>query len=60
MASASRLNVLALSSGTIRDLAGNNATLTHSAVSDNNSFMVDNTAPMVNEFTISDTDALGR
>ncbi|MEZ7973881.1 MAG: Ig-like domain-containing protein, partial [SAR324 cluster bacterium] len=38
-------NVLALNSGTIRDAAGNNATLTHSALSDNSSYMVDTTAP---------------
>ena len=48
-------NVLALSSGTIRDLAGNNATITHSAVSSNTSYKVDNTAPTVNSFTISET-----
>jgi photosystem II stability/assembly factor-like uncharacterized protein len=48
-------NVLALSSGTIKDLAGNNATLTHSAVLDNTSYKVDNTAPTVNSFTISET-----
>ena len=49
-------DVLALTGGTIRDPAGNNATdLTHSAVSDNSSYMVDNTVPTVNSFTISDT-----
>ncbi|NWJ90769.1 hypothetical protein HX856_06025, partial [Marine Group I thaumarchaeote] len=34
-------NALALNSGTIRDAAGNNATLTHSSVADNSSYMVD-------------------
>ena len=48
-------NVLALNSGTIRDAAGNNAILTHSAVSDNESYMVDTTAPTVNSFTLSDS-----
>jgi len=46
-------NALALNNGTIRDLAGNNATLTHSLVSDNNSYMVDNTAPTVNSVAIT-------
>ena len=50
-----RANALALNNGTIRDLAGNNATLTHSAVSDNNSYMVDTDAPRVDNFTLSDT-----
>jgi len=50
-----RANALALNSGTISDLAGNNATLTHSAVSDNNSYMVDTEAPRVDNFTLSDT-----
>jgi hypothetical protein len=48
-------NVLALNSGTIRDAAGNNATLTHSAVSANTSYKVDTTAPSVSTFTLSDT-----
>ena len=38
-------NSLALNSGTISDAAGNAATLTHSAVSDNASYLVDTTAP---------------
>ena len=51
-----RANALALNSGsTIMDPAGNNATLTHSAVSDNNSYMVDTEAPRVDNFTLSDT-----
>jgi hypothetical protein len=50
-----RANVLALNSGTISDLAGNNATnLNHSAVSNNSSYMVDNTVPTVKSFTNSD------
>jgi hypothetical protein len=48
-------DVLALNSGTIRDAAGNNATLTHSAVSANTSYKVDTQAPSVNTFTLSDT-----
>jgi hypothetical protein len=44
-----------LNSGTIRDAAGNNATLTHSAVLANTSYKVDTTAPSVNSFTLSDT-----
>ncbi len=43
-----RANALALNSGTIRDAAGNNATLTHNAVSDNASYKVDTTAPTAN------------
>ena len=39
------LNSLALAGGTLKDAAGNNATLTHSAVADNASFLVDTTAP---------------
>ncbi|SVC88253.1 uncharacterized protein METZ01_LOCUS341107, partial [marine metagenome] len=50
-------NVLALNSGTIRDAAGNNATLTHSAVSANTSYKVDTTAPTAN-FTAA-TDDVG-
>jgi hypothetical protein len=50
-------NVLALNSGTIRDAAGNNATLTHSAVSANASYKVDTTAPTAN-FTKA-TDNVG-
>jgi len=49
-------DTLALNSGTIRDPAHNNATLTHSAVSDNSSVKVDTTAPSVDNFTISDTE----
>jgi photosystem II stability/assembly factor-like uncharacterized protein len=50
-----RANALALDNGTIRDLAGNNATLTHSAVDNNSSYKVDTEAPRVDNFTLSDT-----
>ena len=50
-----RANALALNDSTIRDLAENNADLTHSLVSDNNSYMVDTEAPRVDNFTLSDT-----
>ncbi len=39
------LNSLNLNSGTIKDAAGNSATITHTAVTDNASYMVDTTAP---------------
>jgi hypothetical protein len=45
-------NTLALNSGTISDAAGNNATLTHSAVSANTSYKVDTTAPTLAESTL--------
>ncbi len=38
-------NSLALNSGTIEDVAGNAATLTHTLVADNTSYLVDTTAP---------------
>ena len=47
-------NALALNNGTISDPAGNNATLTHNAVSSNSSYMVDTEAPRVDNFTIDD------
>ena len=50
-----RADALALDNGTIMDLAENNAILTHIAVSDNNSYMVDTEAPSVDNFTLSDT-----
>jgi photosystem II stability/assembly factor-like uncharacterized protein len=50
-----RANALALDNGTIRDLAGNNAILIHSAVDNNSSYKVDTEAPRVNSFTLSDT-----
>jgi len=46
-------NALALNNGTIRDLAGNNATLTHSAVDNNSSYKVDTTAPTVSSVAIT-------
>jgi hypothetical protein len=49
-------NALALNSGTIRDAAGNNATLTHSAVSANASYKVDTTAPTVTNVTSTTSD----
>jgi photosystem II stability/assembly factor-like uncharacterized protein len=48
-------DALALNSGTIRDPAGNNATLTHDAVPYNTGYKVDTTAPTVDNFTLSDT-----
>ena len=50
------LNSLALNGGTITDTAGNNATLTHTAVADNASFMVDTTAPIAPTVTAVATD----
>jgi hypothetical protein len=38
-------NSLNLNSGTIKDASGNSATITHTAVTDNASYMVDTTAP---------------
>ena len=49
-------NAFVLSGGTIKDAAGNNATLTHSEVPDNTSFKVDTTAPTADNFTLSDTE----
>jgi Bacterial Ig-like domain len=43
-------NSLALNGGTIRDATGNNATLTHGAVTDNASHKVDTTTPTVSSF----------
>ena len=51
-----RANVLALNSGTISDASGNNATLAHSSVANNSSFMVDTTAPTVTSFTSTSAD----
>jgi hypothetical protein len=44
-------NALVLNSGTIRDIVGNNATLTHGAVSANANYKVDTTAPSVPSVT---------
>ncbi|MBU1663902.1 MAG: hypothetical protein KKG92_00705, partial [Gammaproteobacteria bacterium] len=38
-------NSLTLNGGTLKDAAGNNATLTHALVADNGGYMVDTTAP---------------
>ena len=49
-------DALVLPSGsTIQDSAGNDAALTHNAVSNNQEFKVDTTAPAVDNFTMSDT-----
>jgi hypothetical protein len=50
------LDSLALNSGTLKDAAGNNATLTHAAVTDNASFMVDAMAPAAPVINPVDTD----
>ncbi len=50
-----RANALALDNGTISDLAGNNAILTHSPVDNNSSYKVDTEAPRVDNFTLYDT-----
>ncbi|HJO84058.1 MAG TPA: Ig-like domain-containing protein, partial [Candidatus Thalassarchaeaceae archaeon] len=46
-------NALSLDNGTIRDAAGNNATLTHSSVADNSSYMVDAILPTVDSVEIT-------
>jgi hypothetical protein len=46
-------NSLNLNSGTISDAAGNNAALTHTAVTDNASYMVDAIAPTVSSVAIT-------
>ena len=48
-------DAIALNSGTIKDATGNNATLTHSALTDNASYKVDTTAPTAN-FTKANDD----
>ncbi|WP_139434213.1 beta strand repeat-containing protein [Aeromonas media] len=45
-------NALQANGGTLRDAAGNAATLTHGAVTDNASYLVDTTAPGVNNVAI--------
>jgi len=50
-----RADALALNSGTIMDLAENNAILTHSVVDNISSYMVDTEAPRVDNFTLSNT-----
>ena len=49
-------NAIALNSGTIRDVAGNDGTLSHGAVDNNSSYKVDTTAPSVDNFTMNDTE----
>ena len=44
---------LALNSSTIRDASGNYATITHSLVNNNSSYMVDTTAPTVSSVAIT-------
>ncbi|MES2352903.1 MAG: Ig-like domain-containing protein, partial [Pseudomonadota bacterium] len=51
-------NSLALNSGTLTDAAGNNATLTHTLVSDNSDFLVDTTAPTVSSVAISSASGI--
>ena len=51
-------NSLALNSGTILDLAGNAATIIHSAVTDNTSYKVDTTAPVISSITYSSFNAV--
>ncbi|MCX7246483.1 MAG: Ig-like domain-containing protein, partial [Burkholderiales bacterium] len=46
-------NSLALNGGTLSDAAGNAATLTHAALTDNASFLVDAIAPTVSSLAIS-------
>jgi len=48
---------IALNGGTIRDASGNYATITHSSVDNNSSYMVDNTAPAILEETYTFTAA---
>lgn len=50
-------NALSLSSGSIDDARGNAATLTHSAVTDNSTYMVDAVAPSVSSVVF--TSAIG-
>jgi hypothetical protein len=44
-------NAISLNAGTIRDLAGNPAVLTHAALPDNAAYKVDTTAPAVSSFS---------
>ena len=46
-------NAIALNSGTMQDAAGNNATITHSAVSANSSFKVDTTKPTISSLSVA-------
>jgi hypothetical protein len=49
-------NSLSLNSGTITDSAGNTATLTHTAVTDNASYLADSVAPTVLNLAMSGTN----
>ena len=51
------VNANSLSGGTVKDIAGNDAVLTHAAVGNNNSYMVDTTAPTAT-FTVPITATL--
>ncbi|MFJ2715159.1 Ig-like domain-containing protein, partial [Pseudomonas sp. NPDC087346] len=50
-------NGLAVASGSIKDGAGNNATLSYTAVADNASYLVDTTAPAFSGVVISGVDS---
>ena len=50
-------NAISLNSGTMRDAAGNNATLTHSAVSANSSYKVDTTKPTISSLSVADDNS---
>jgi hypothetical protein len=52
-------NSLTLNGGTITDVAGNTATLTHTAVVDNASYMVDTTAPTFTSATTASISDFG-
>ena len=49
-------NALALNSGTIKDVAGNDGNLTHDAVPDNSSYKVDTILPTIDNVSITDAD----
>ena len=46
-------NAISLNSGTMQDASGNNATITHSAVSANSSFKVDTTKPTISSLSVA-------
>ena len=50
-------NALSLNGGTIKDAAGNAATLTHTAVSDNSAHKVDTKNPSINSIAFTSTSA---
>ena len=45
---------VSLNNGTIKDVAGNNATLTHAAIADNGSYLIDTAAPTLTSSTPAD------